>query len=178
MKKYLLACMMAVTSLCAQDEFEDEIDIQPTIRVNPGKESLIYANTGTFCAGPIPYGIYGGAGIRCYGESFALGASTNLSAALTVFPMFDLTLEGLYFVDSMRYIGIQVGACAGKNFLPEVKYTDGFGEKRTFRFKEWIVSPMIKFIPYGTEWEYDGIRQFAHVAVYPGGVSFNYGWEL
>lgn len=142
------------------------------------KETLTYATSGAFAWASVPSGVNCGIGKRWYSDNFAFGTSLNLSASLSVTPFVDLLLEGLYFIDSKRYVGLQLGLGAGKTMLKKFQYQGLEGEVQTYRFDDWQFLPLIKFIPFGKEWKNENKRQFFHLAVFPVGVSFNYGWEI
>jgi len=152
-------------------------DEQQKIYIQEKDNSYFYLTTGAFSYTAIPAGANIGFGYRLCGDNFALGTSLNMSAGLVLAPALDLTIEGLYFTDARTYFGLQVGAAVGKTTVTQLKYKIE-GEETIMSYKNGYILPILKVIPYGREWEEKGQRHFWHVALFPVGLSFSYGWEL
>ncbi len=196
MKNLILALACCVFSATfANDDIED---IEKIYNFETKTDnSYWYVQSGAFSWAIIPFGGAVGYGYRWCGDNYALGASINFSGSLAFLPCADLTLEALYFTDSRRYMGLQLGAAIGKTTINEIKTfancypqydidlngdycveNEPVFEEKTYKLSTSYILPILKFIPYGCEWVENGHKQFWHVALFPVGLSFSYGWEI
>lgn len=169
MKEILFTALTFLCSLSYGDE------IKPPIKT---KENMTYVTGGAMTLMTIPAGLNTGLGKRWYGDTFAFGVSSNLSASLALAPFLDVQCEALAFVDDNIYIGLQLGLGVGKLNAKNYKYRDLDGIIHSTNFPQISVIPLVKIIPFGMEWNNNKTRKFFHVCLFPGGASFNYGWEI